>query len=183
MNLDIENIDSINQQIWRSIYEVIHDDYFKAVTLFPTQFLDHCKKMNLQTYQIKSKQLKKIATKQGLYAQFFMIHRRKSSDKKEKGKTKKYKPQVQSARTKHWFDLDHEWLKENFMTREPDFYKKIYQTKFRGDNTKTYQIFGVIIGNAKMTRNVQFHLAEPLIKYHKNTYNSCFLSSLALIGL
>ena len=41
MNLDIENIDSTNQQIWRSIYEVIHDDYFKAVKLFPTQFLDH----------------------------------------------------------------------------------------------------------------------------------------------
>ena len=43
-NLDIENIDSTSQQIWRSIYEVIHDDYFKAVELFPAQYLDHCKK-------------------------------------------------------------------------------------------------------------------------------------------
>ena len=49
MNLDIENIASKSQQIWRSIYEVIHDDYFKAVKLFPTQFLNHCKKMNLNT--------------------------------------------------------------------------------------------------------------------------------------
>ena len=30
MNLDIENIASTNLQIWRSTFEVIHDDYFKA---------------------------------------------------------------------------------------------------------------------------------------------------------
>ena len=40
--------------------------------------------------------------------------------KKDKGK-KNF--QVKLARTKHWFNLDHEWLKESFMTREPDFYK------------------------------------------------------------
>ena len=34
------------------------------------------------------------------------------------------------------------------MTREPDFYKKIYDTKFRGDTTHDYQKFGVPIGNA-----------------------------------
>ena len=38
MNLDIENISSTNQQIWGSIYEVIHDDYFKVVKLFPRKF-------------------------------------------------------------------------------------------------------------------------------------------------
>ena len=57
MNLDIENIASTSQQICGSIYEVVYDDYFKAVKLSPTQFLDHCKKMNLKTYQVKSKQL------------------------------------------------------------------------------------------------------------------------------
>ena len=31
------------------------------------------------------------------------------------------------------------------MTREPDFYRKLYQTKFMGDDTKTFQIFGVPI--------------------------------------
>ena len=65
------------------------------------------------------------------------------------------------------------------MTCKPDISKKIYQTKFRGDNTKTYQIFGVKIGNAKMTRRVQFHPEAPLIKYHQNSSNSCCLSSLA----
>ena len=43
MNLDIENIAITNQQIWKSIYEVIHDDYFKVVKLFPSEFLNQCK--------------------------------------------------------------------------------------------------------------------------------------------
>ena len=59
MNLDIENIASTSQNNWRSIYEVIHDDYFKAVKIFPTQFIEYCKKMNLKTYQVNSKQLLK----------------------------------------------------------------------------------------------------------------------------
>ena len=65
------------------------------------------------------------------------------------------------------------------MTREPYLYRELYQTKFRGDDTKIFQIFGVSIGNAKITRKVQFHLAAPVMKYHQKTYNSCFLSSLA----
>ena len=31
--------------------------------------------------------------------------------------------QGQSAITKHWFNIDHEWLKENVIKREPKFYK------------------------------------------------------------
>ena len=57
--------------------------------------------------------------------------------------------------------------------------KELYQTKFKGDKTKNYQIFGVTIGNAKMTRKVQFHTEAPLIIYHQNLSNSCCLSSLA----
>ena len=53
------------------------------------------------------------------------------------------------------------------------YIKKIYQTKFWVDNTKTYQIFGVPIGNTKITRKSQFHPAAPVIKYHQKTYNSC----------
>ena len=40
MNLDIENIASTNQNIWRSIYEVIHDDNFKVVKFFPGEFFN-----------------------------------------------------------------------------------------------------------------------------------------------
>ena len=38
------------------------------------------------------------------------------------------------------------------MTCEPDFYLKIYQTKFRGGDKRIYQIFGVPIGNGKMAK-------------------------------
>ena len=64
-----------------------------------------------------------MALENGLYAQEVIIHRRELDDKKKKDKTKKYNFQGQQAGTKHWFDIDHEWLKENFMTREQDFYK------------------------------------------------------------
>ena len=65
------------------------------------------------------------------------------------------------------------------MTHKPDLYVKLYKTKFRVDYTKTFQIFGAPIGNAKITRKVQFHPAAPVIKYHQKTSNSCFLSSSA----
>ena len=64
-----------------------------------------------------------MATEQGLYAQVVMIRRRESYDKNEKGNTKKYNFRGKSARSRRWFDLDHEWLEENFRTRGPDFYE------------------------------------------------------------
>ena len=65
INLDIENIASKNQQVWRSIYEFIYDSYFGVVNLFPTTFLNQCKKiqMNFRTYQMKSRKLLKMAMK------------------------------------------------------------------------------------------------------------------------
>ena len=40
------------------------------------------------------------------------------------------------------------------MTREPNFYRKLYQNKCRGDDTKIFQTFGVPISNVKITRIV-----------------------------
>ena len=53
------------------------------------------------------------------------------------------------------------------MTCEPDLYRELYQTKLRGYDTKIFQIFGVPIGNAKITIKVQFRLAAPVMKYHQ----------------
>ena len=80
--------------------------------------------MSLRTYHLKSKQLLKMAMENGVYAQVFMICRRESYDKKEKEKTKKYNFQGQSERSGRLFNLDNDWLKESFMTREPYFYRK-----------------------------------------------------------
>ena len=60
--------------------------------------------------------------KNGLYEKVVMIHRRESDDKDCKDKTNEYNFQGKSARAKHLFDLNHEQLKANFMTREPYFY-------------------------------------------------------------
>ena len=98
---------------------------------------------------------------------------------KSNKKNKEYNLQGQLSRSRRWFDLDHNRLKENFMPREPYFYRKMYQIKFMGDDKKISQIFGVPICNAKITRKLQFHPAAPLIKYHQKTYNSCCLISLA----
>ena len=64
------------------------------------------------------------------------------------------------------------------MTREPDIYREPFQTTFRGDDKKI-QIFGVPIGHAKITRNVQFNLAAPVMKYQQKLSYSCCLISLA----
>ena len=53
----------------------------------------------------------------------------------------KYNFQGQSSRSRRWLDLYHERLEENLWTRETDLYRKLYQNKFRGDDTKSYQIF------------------------------------------
>ena len=37
-----------------------------------------------------------------------------------------YNFQGQSERSRHWFDLDPGCIKGNFMTREPDFFPRLY---------------------------------------------------------
>ena len=65
-----------------------------------------------------------MAVENRLYSQVVMIRRRNLDDIKETYKTNKFNFQGKSTRTKHWFDIGHEWLKEIFMTCEPDFYLK-----------------------------------------------------------
>ena len=68
MNLEIENIANTSQQFLKSIYEVIHDYYFKLVQLFPTEFFDHCKNKQNDPQNIPNyfKSTFKMALGQGL---------------------------------------------------------------------------------------------------------------------
>ena len=52
-----------------------------------------------------------------------MILRRDSNNKNENENTKKYNFRRKYARSIRWFDLDHEWLEENFQTRESNLYR------------------------------------------------------------
>ena len=40
----------------------------------------------------------------------------------------KFKFQGQYTRSQPWFDLDSDLIERNFITREPDFYKKLFQS-------------------------------------------------------
>ena len=81
-------------------------------------------------YQLRQKNIKRMSTEQGLYAQVFKLHRKNLkliAENKNKNEAK-FKFQGQYARSQHWFDLDFYWIEVNFSTRDPDFYKKITQS-------------------------------------------------------
>ena len=93
-----------------------------------------------------------------LYAQVVML-RQKDLKITESNKNKneaKFEFQGQSARSQRWFDIDFDSIEVNCSTREPDFYRKIFN---RHDNTQdinTYEIFEVPIGNSKCVENLSF---------------------------
>ena len=37
-----------------------------------------------------------------------------------------YQFQGQYARSQHWFELDPDWIEDTFMTRDPDFFKRLH---------------------------------------------------------
>ena len=63
------------------------------------------------------------------------------------GRTKRKK-----ERSRLWFDLDLYWIDIMFSTREPDFYKKIFQSHDNEQGTNTFKKFQVPIGNAKVVK-------------------------------
>ena len=91
----------------------------------------------------------------------------------------KFKFQGQSGRSRLWFDLDLDWIDMNFITREPNFYKKLFQSHKNEQDTKTFKTFQVPIGNAKVVKSFVFHEDAPIISYCQKSSKSCCFSSLA----
>ena len=58
MRLDVENV-AKNRKKWRPMYEVIDTFFFAATKIFLPEFLDQCKKiqMNISSYNLKEKWL------------------------------------------------------------------------------------------------------------------------------
>ena len=81
MNIYIENIDKIENshkhyaKQWRTIYEVIQQEFFDETNIFQENFLKHCKnnvnKANNIPIGVKNN-IQKIEMEQGLYAQVLM---------------------------------------------------------------------------------------------------------------
>ena len=122
-----------------------------------------------------------MAIEQGLYAQVVMLLRKDLLfDAADKNKTEyKFKLQGQSARSQLWFDLDLDWIDINFSTREPYFYKKLFQSHDDKQDEDTFKTFPVTIGNAKVVKLFKFKKDAPILSYCKKTLNSCCFSSLA----
>ena len=79
-----------------------------------------------------------------------------------------------------FFDLDLDWIEVNFSTREPDFYKKLFQIHDDTQDINTFRIFQVTIGNAKCVESFKFQNDAPILKYCMKSLNICCFSSLAL---
>ena len=89
-----------------------------------------------------------MAMEQGLYAQFVKL-RKKDLKFVATGKNKneaKFKFQGLSASSQQCFDLGLYWIEVNFSTREPDFYKKCYQSHDNTQDINSFRIFQVSIG-------------------------------------
>ena len=89
-----------------------------------------------------------------------------------------FKFQGQSAGSQRWFDIDFDCIEVNFSTREPDFYKKTFQTHDNKQDTNTFKLFQVPIGNSTCVENFKFHNDAPMLNYFQNSLNSCYLSRL-----
>ena len=84
-----------------------------------------------------------MAMQQGLDAKVVKLRRNdlKSIAENKNKNDAKFKLQGQSVRSHPWFDLDFDWIEVNFITREPDFYKKLFQINDNTQDTNTFKIF------------------------------------------
>ena len=84
-----------------------------------------------------------MAMEQILYAQVVKLRRKDlkwvATDKNKN--EAKFKFQGQSERSQIWFDLDLDWIEINFITREPDFYKKLFQSHNNTQDNSTFKNF------------------------------------------
>ena len=110
-----------------------------------------------------------MAMKQGLYAQVVMIRQKESYNKKLMESTKNYYFQGQSARSGRWFNIDHDWLEETFMTCEPHFFKNslLNNLGLMIQKHMKYLEYQLVM---QKQQKVQFHLAAPVIRYHQKSY-------------
>ena len=57
----------------------------------------------------------------------------------------------------------------NFSTREPDFYKKIFQSHDNTQDDNTFKNFQVPIGNEKCVESFKFQNDAPILEYCPKT--------------
>ena len=118
---------------------------------------------------------------QSLYAQVVKLWRKDlkfiATDKNRN--EAKFNFQGQSTRSQIWFDLDLDWIEIKFSSREPGFYKKLFQSHDDTQDNNTFKSFQIPIGNAKCVESFKFQIDALILKYCQKILNSCCFSSLA----
>ena len=87
--------------------------------------------------------------------------------------------QGQLERSQLWFDIDLDCIEIKFSTREPDLYKKLFQSHDDTQDNNTLKKFQVPIGNAKCVESLKFRIDAPILKYCQKSLNRCCFSILA----
>ena len=148
-------------------------------------FIKECKDNSNEARDIPryvKNNIKRMAMEQVLYAQAIMLRQKYlkfvATDKNKN--EAKFKFRGQSARSQCSFDLDFYWIEVNFITREPDLYKKLFQSHNDTQDINTFRFFQVPVGNAKHVESFKFQNDYPILKYCQKSLNSCCFSSLAL---
>ena len=163
MNEDIKTIDKnenrtvVQRTKLKPIYEVIDEDYINNSHIFPDGFITKCKNFSNEPQTISGvvkNNIKRMAMEQSLYAQVIKFRRKDLIfDAADKNKNEsKFKFQGQSARSQLWVDLNLDWIEMNFSTREPDFYKKLFQSHDNEQDTNKFKTFQDPIGNEKFVK-------------------------------
>ena len=133
------------------------EDYIKNSHIFPDDFIIKCKQFPNEQQTISGvvkNNIKRMTMEKSLYAQVIKFWRKDLLfDAADKNKNEsKFKFQGQSARSQLWFDLDLDCIDMDFSTREPDFYKKLFQSHDNKQDKDTFKTFQVPIGNAKVVK-------------------------------
>ena len=62
------------------------------------------------------------------------------------------------ARSQRWFGIDFDWIGVNFSTREPDFYKKHFQSHDNTQGTNKFKFFQVPIEIQNVWNHLSFKM-------------------------
>ena len=108
---------------------------------------------------------------QGLYVQVGMLCWKylKITEANKNKNEAKFKFQGQSEISKRWFDLNFDWIGENFSTCEPGFFGKIFQSHDNPQDTNTFQMFEFPIINSKCVEKLSFTVmpqCSSIVKSH-----------------
>ena len=91
----------------------------------------------------------------------------------------KFKFQGQSAKLQRWFDLDFDCIEVNFSSREPGFNNKNFHSHEDTQDTNTFKIIQVPIGNSKCVETFKFDNDAPILNYCQKLFNRCWFIILA----